>query len=102
MHVTHRVDVGGPGLLDRLRPHVEADVVRFHRVVGDALRILDEDMPLLDEILVLRRIDAHEVVPGGEMADQRLGVDAGELFFFDRKGHHGDVPGIDAWFANSL
>jgi hypothetical protein len=28
------------GLLDRLDPHVEADDVRFHRIVGHALRFL--------------------------------------------------------------
>ena len=51
--VDHRVGIGGAGLLDRLHPHVEADVVRFHRVVGGALVVLGEGVPLLDERLVL-------------------------------------------------
>ena len=43
------VRIGGAGLLDRLHPHVEADDVGFHRIVGGALRVLDELLPLGDE-----------------------------------------------------
>ena len=39
-------------LLDRLHPHLEADIGRFHRVVGDAVLVLDEGVPLLDEGVV--------------------------------------------------
>ena len=81
----------GAGLLHRLDPHVEADHVRFHRVVGDALGVLGEGLPLLDEVVVGRRLDRLEVVPGGEVADQRLGVDAGELFLADREGDDRNV-----------
>ena len=35
--LTHRVDIDGAGLLDGVRPHLDADVRGFHRVVGDAL-----------------------------------------------------------------
>ena len=35
--LANRIDIGGAGLFDGLDPHVEANVVRFHRIVGDAL-----------------------------------------------------------------
>ena len=38
--VDHLVGIGGAGLLDRLHPHGEADDMRFHRIVGHALRVL--------------------------------------------------------------
>ena len=43
------VRIGGLHLLDRLDPHGEADHVGFHRIVGGALRILGEGLPVLDE-----------------------------------------------------
>ena len=89
-------------LLDRLHPHGEADNVGFHRVVGGALRVLGEVVPFLDEVLVGRRLDRLEVVPGGEMADQRLGVETGELFFADRERHDRDVGRLDALVAELL
>ncbi len=36
------------------------------------------------------------------MADQRLGVDAGEFFFADRERHHRDVLGLHAAIAEFL
>ena len=48
------------------------------------------------------RLDRLEVVPGGEMADQRLGIDAGELFLADRERHDRDVLGADAQVAELL
>ena len=98
----HRVDIGGAGLLDRLRPHLEADVVRLHRVVGHALGVLDEVVPLLDEGVVRRVLHRLEVVPGGEMADQVLGVDAGQLFLADREGDDRDVGRLDAGIGQLL
>src|SRR5882757_4869035 len=100
--VDHLVRIGRLHLLDRFHPHVEADHVRFHRVVGDALRILGVGLPVLDELLVRRGLDRLEIVPGGEMAEQRLGVDAGELFFADRERHHRDVGRLDALVAQFL
>src|SRR5690606_7178231 len=38
--VFHRVHVGGTGFLDRFDVHIEADVVGFHRVVGDRFLIV--------------------------------------------------------------
>ena len=53
----HLVGVGALGLLDRLRPHVDADVGGFHRVVGQRLVLVAGDAlglgvvaPLLDEL----------------------------------------------------
>ena len=43
-----------------------------------------------------------EVVPRGEMADQRLGVEPGEFLFADRKRHHWDVGRLDALIAEFL
>src|SRR5262245_49364093 len=63
--VDHLVRIGRLHLLDRLHPHVESDDVRFHRIVGHALRILGVGLPGLDELLVLRRLDRLEVVFGG-------------------------------------
>ena len=76
--------------------------VRFHRIVGRALRVLGVGLPVLDELLVRRRLDRLEVVPGGEMAEQRLGVDAGEFFFADRERDHRNVGRLDALVAEFL
>jgi hypothetical protein len=46
--------------------------VGLHRVVGDALVVLRERLPLGDELLVLRHLDRLEIVPGREMADEGL------------------------------
>src|SRR5438552_13743241 len=100
--INHLVGVGRLHLLDRLDPHVEADDVRFHRVVGSALRVLGVGLPVLDELLVSRRLDRLEVVPGGEMAEQRLGVDAGEFLFADRERNHRNIGRLDALVAKLL
>ena len=63
---------------------------------------LGESLPLLDELLVRRSLDRFEVIPGGQMADQRLGVDAGKLFLADREGDDGDVRGLDSLVAQFL
>src|SRR5690606_2922705 len=80
---------------DRLCPQVESDHGSFHRVIGDALLVLDEAVPVADELLVGRYIDAHEVVPGRQVADQRAGVDTGQLFFTHREGDDRNVFGGD-------
>ena len=68
----------------------------FHRVVGYALRIFGEGMPLGDEFLVDRRVDRFEVVPRGEMADERLGIDTGQFLLSHRERDRGDVLGLDS------
>ncbi len=47
-------------------------------------------------------IDALEVVPRGEVADQRLGVEAGQLFLADAERDHRDVGRLDALVAEFL
>ncbi len=96
------VRIRGAGLLDGLDPHVEADDVGFHRVIGHALRVLGVGLPLLDERLVVGRVDRLEVVPGGEMADQRLGVDAGEFFLTHRERDDRNVGRLHALVAELL
>ena len=76
--------------------------VRFHRVVGHALRSSCVGLPLLDERVVGRVLDALEVVPRGEVADERLRVDARELFFTHRERHHRNVFGRDLLVAELL
>src|SRR5690606_40894014 len=103
LHAHHGVDdlvgVGGAGGLDRFHPHVEADVVRFHRIVGHALGVAGELVPGLDERFVGRVFLAHEVVPGGHVADQRGSVDTRQLFLTDREGDHRDILGRYALVA---
>src|SRR3981189_2201674 len=100
--VDHLVGVGRLCLLDRLDPHVETDDVSFHRIVGHALWVLGVGLPRLDELLVLGRLDRLEVVPGGQMAEQRLGVDAGEVFFTDRECDHRNFGCLDALVTEFL
>jgi len=52
--------------------------------------------------LFWRRVDTFKIVPGGEVADERLGVDAGELFLTDRECNDGDIGGLDALVAEFL
>ena len=81
------------GLFDGLDPHVEADVMRFHRIICYTLLVLDELVPGINEFVVLLTVDAHEVVPCRQMANQRCGVDTGQLLFTNRKGDDRDIIG---------
>ena len=87
------VDFNRFRFLDCLLPHVQADVGGFHRIIGhDRVSVGDLVLhrPLfvhLHEGIVLRCLDAHEVVPGGQVANQRLGVDAAQFFFAHREGN---------------
>ena len=51
----HLFNIDRSSLRDRLHPHIEANVVRFHGVVGGSLRILDVGVPLVDERFVRRQ-----------------------------------------------
>src|SRR5258708_7511915 len=86
----HLLDVEALRLLDRLLPHVHADVSRFHRIVGERLVLVAGDVlrlgirgPLLDELGVGRRLDRHELVPRREVPDARLWVDTAPVFLAD-------------------
>ncbi|VTR67988.1 conserved hypothetical protein [Desulfosarcina cetonica] len=91
--------IGGAGLFNGLDPHVEADEMGFHGIIGDTFVVLDEGQPTLDEGVVGRRVNAHEVIPGGQMAHQRLGIDAGEFFLTHGEGHDRDRLGGHALVA---
>ena len=73
--------------LDGLLPHVQANVGGFHRIIGhDRVRVGDlvlggPRFVHLHKGIVLRCLDAHKVIPGGQMPDQRLGIDAAQFFF---------------------
>ncbi|MNF23590.1 hypothetical protein D3C84_41740 [compost metagenome] len=96
------VDVGGLGFFRRLRPHVDADVGGFHRVVGHRfvgarqVVFLGVGFPVIDELLVHRVLDRFEVVPRRQVAHQWLGVDAAQFFFADRERHDRNVGGFQA------
>ncbi len=106
--IAHLADVGATGLLDRLRPHVDADIGGFHRVVRYRLvgarqaLVLGVGLPLGDELLVDRILHRLEVVPGGQVTDQRFGVDAAQLLFADREGDHRHVGGFQALVGQFL
>ncbi len=100
--LAHRVHVGRAGLLDRLGPHVEEDIGRFHRIIGDVVRLLRIGAPFRDERLVFRRIDRLEVAPRRQMTDERLGVDARQLLLADRERDHRDVGRLHALIAELL
>ena len=97
--VLDRVNVGGFSLLDRLHPHVEADVVGFHRVVGHGFLVTGVLDPLVDKVVVGVGIHAHEVVPGGQVAHQRRRVDTGQFLLTHGEGNHRDVGRGDALVA---
>src|SRR2546428_454907 len=88
-----RIDVEALGFLDRLLPHVDAEVRRLHRIVGDALvttgqvRLLRVRLEGLYELLVVRGLDRLEVVPRREVADEGRGVHAAQLVLGDAVRH---------------
>ena len=100
--LAHRVYIGGAGFLYRLRPHVHAHVGGLHGVVGDALVAAGQIvflyivLPLLDEGLVLRILDGHEIIPRGQLAHQRFGIDTAQLLFAHGERHHRNLGGLDA------
>ena len=66
------------------------------------LSFFGEGLPLLDEFGVRRRLDALEVVPGREVADERRGVDTGEFLLADRERDDRDVGRLHALVAEFL
>src|SRR6185436_148686 len=74
----------------------------FHRIIGNPLRILDEGVPTLDELVVDGRLDRHEVIPCREMSDERAGIEPGKLLLPHREGHHRNVGSLDALITKLL
>ena len=99
---THLVDIGGLGFFRRLRPHMNAHVSGFHRIVGHGLVSarqvfsLGVGFPVGHKPLVDRVIHRLEVVPGGEVAHQRFGVDAAQFLFAHRERNHGYIGGFES------
>ena len=62
----------------------------FHRVIGHALasHFL---LPGLDERIIRFAFCGLEIVPGCQVTDKVRGVQTGELFLTDRKGHDRNV-----------
>src|SRR5690606_23672620 len=89
--VFHRFHVGAAGFLHRLHVHVEANVMGFHGVVGDGFVVALVLNPCVYEVEVGFVIHAHEVVPGGQVTNQRAVVVTGELLLTHREGHYRDV-----------
>ena len=95
------IDIRRPGLFHGLRPHMNPHVGGFHRVIGHGgisiwqLVGLGVSLPLGDEFLVHRVIHGFEVVPRGEVADQRLGVDTAQLFFTHGESDNRHVGGFN-------
>ena len=100
--VLYLLRIRGSRLLDRLQPHVEANVSGLHRVIGGASLFTGELVPLFDKGTVLVGLDALEVVPGSQVTDQRFGVDTGELFFTHREGNHWNILGRYALITQLL
>ncbi|MCY1236383.1 hypothetical protein D9M72_490360 [compost metagenome] len=94
--VENGVGISGACLLDGLQPHVEADIMRFHRVVGHALVVLGIGLPGLDELGIGRRVDRLEIVPCRQMPDKRSGIEAGEFLFANREGDDRDILSLHA------
>src|SRR5690606_38004913 len=75
--VLYGIDVSCAGLLDRLLPHVDANVVGCERVIGACRAGIGQSArlwigaPLVDEGRVDGIVDRLVVVPGGQVVDQR-------------------------------
>ena len=83
----HFVGINRLGFFNRLLPHVEADVGGLHWVVGQWLVHVARNLlgfgagrPFFDELGVGRILDRLKVVPGGQVTDERFGVDAAQFF----------------------
>ena len=86
----HRIDVGGAGGFNRVHPHVEANIMRFHRVVGHTI-FAHALFPRGNPLGIGLGIGGLEIVPGSQVSDEVRRVETGKLFFPDREGHDRNV-----------
>ena len=93
--VFHRIDVCRARFANRFGPHIEADVMRFHWVVGHGHIVAGVLNPGIDKVVVVIVIDAHEVVPGSQVAYQRAGINTGKLLLTHREGDDGNIGSVD-------
>src|SRR5262245_40330159 len=89
------IHVGAPGLLDGELPEVHLIVGRLDGIIGDAVLAVFVLEPL-DEFLVLRRVDALEVVPGREVSLDLNRVQAAQLVLADAYCDDRNLIGGDA------
>ena len=98
----HFIYVGRARFLYRLRPHVQTDIGRFHRIVGDDRACVRQVMRfgigaiIGDEFCVGGIIYRLEVVPGRQLAHQRFGIDAAQFFFTHGEGDDRNIGGFNA------
>ena len=91
----HGINLGGACLGGGVHPHVKADIVGFHRVVGDTL-FAHGGFPCFHKLRVHIRVGGLEVVPCREVAHEVGGVQTGQLFFTHGEGHNRNVIRRDA------
>ena len=94
--VFNGIDVRGARFANRFGPHVETNVVCFHRVVGHRHIVAGVLNPGIDKVVVVIVIDAHEVVPCRQVAHQRPGIDTGKLLLTYREGDDRNIGSVDA------
>ena len=102
----HFVGVRALGFGHRLRPHVDADVGGFHRVIGQRFVFVAGNAlgfgvvaPGFDEGGVGGVLHRHEIVPRSQVAHQRFGVHTTQLFFTHAEGDDGHVRGLQTLVA---
>ena len=99
---THFIHVGGACFFDGLRPHVNAHIGGFHRIVGyDGIGIrqlvrFGVGFVIRHEGLVGWVIHGFEVVPRRQVPHQRFGVDPTQFLFTDRERHNRNIGSLQA------
>ena len=86
----NRIHVSRTGFGHRVHPHVEADVVSFHWVIGHAL-FTRKGFPSFDKAFVGFAFSRLEIVPGCQMANKVRCVEARKLFFTNRESNNRNV-----------
>mmetsp|Transcript_29484 Transcript_29484/g.77307 ORF Transcript_29484/g.77307 Transcript_29484/m.77307 type:complete len:357 (+) Transcript_29484:448-1518(+) len=87
----NRINFGRTRSRCRVHPHVKADIVCFHWVVGYACIVTDELVPCFDERGVLFGLCGHEVVPSSEVTHKVGCIETRKLFFTNREGNHWNI-----------
>src|SRR3954468_17160899 len=65
--------------------------MRFHRIVSRPFWILDIGVPLIDERFVSRVTDALEIIPGGQMSNQRFRIESRHFLFTNGERNYWNV-----------
>ena len=84
---------------------MDTDVGCFHWVVGDSSGVVGQIFclgicsPLGYKLSVHWILDRLEVVPGSQVAHERLGIDTTQLFFTNRESNNGYIRRLQAGIA---